>query len=392
MLRNEDGGAAPRRAGFSTRAVHAGAPAHRPGAPVAPAIQQTSTFYSESEGAGEVLYTRYGNNPTQQLLERRVAALEGAAESIALGSGMAALACAILSVAQAGDHVIAGAALYGGTHALLDRELSRLGITTTYVDFGVPAWTDALRPETRAVLVETPTNPLLRVADVQAIVDQSRAHGSDAAVIVDSTFASPYNFRPLEHGADLAMHSATKYLAGHSDVTAGVVSGSRERVAAIRERARTLGPMLDPHAAWLVERGVRTLAVRMERHNQNGLAVARWCERQPGIARVHYPGLASHPDHPRASRLLNGFGGMLGIELAGGGAAASRFVGMLRLASVAPSLGGVETLVSEPRYTSHAAFSPEERARRGIADGFVRFSLGIEDADDIIADIAQALK
>jgi cystathionine beta-lyase/cystathionine gamma-synthase len=302
---------------------------------------------------------------------------------------MAAMSCALLACLQAGDHVIATHAIYGGTRVLLDRELSRLGIATTYVDMTRAGWESAFRPETRVVLGETPSNPLLRVLDLRSICDLAHAHG--AAVIVDATFASPVNLRPLEHGVDLVMHSATKYLGGHSDVTAGVLAGSKERIAAVRQRAQVWGPLLDPHACWLLERGIKTLALRMERHNANGLAVARWAEGAPGIARVHYPGLPSHPDHALAARLLDGFGGMLGIDLEGGGEAATRFVGALRLAKLAPSLGGVETLVSEPRRTSHAAMTAEDRATNGIRDGFIRISLGIEDAEDLIADFAQAL-
>ena len=377
-------------AGFSTRAVHAGEPAHAPGAPVTNPIFQTSTFYSDPDGGGKVLYSRYGNGPNTVSVERRVAALEGAEDALAVGSGMAALACAFLSLAKTGDHVVAGRALYGGTRALLDVELSRLGIETTYVDYTRGDWTEALRPTTRAVLVEVPSNPLLRVVELRPIVEAAHRHG--ARVVVDSTFASPVNLRPLEHGADLVMHSATKYLGGHSDLSGGVLAGSAAVVGEARARARVWGPMIDPHAAWLLERGIKTLAVRMERHNRNGVAVAEWCAGQPGIARVHYPGLPSHPDYAVAARLLDGFGGMLGIELPGGTEAADRFVSALRLAKVAPSLGGVETLVSQPRFTSHAAMTPEEREREGIRDGFVRFSLGIEDAEDIIADIARALE
>jgi cystathionine gamma-synthase len=200
------------------------------------------------------------------------------------------------------------------------------------------------------------------------------------------------HFRALEHGADIVMHSATKYLGGHSDVTAGVLCGSAKHIGEARQRARVWGPVLDPHGTWLLERGLKTLALRMERHNQNGMTVARWAEGHPGVARVHYPGLPSHPDHETARRVLDGFGGMIGIEVAGGGQAAERFVGALRLAKLAPSLGGVETLVSEPRYTSHAAMSLEEREANGIRDGFMRISLGIEDASDLIADLDQALR
>jgi cystathionine beta-lyase/cystathionine gamma-synthase len=377
--------------GLSTRAVHAGEPPARPGAPVVSPIVPSTTFYSDPHDAGgEVLYTRYGNGPNHLSLAARLAALDGGEDALAVASGMAAMACALLSLLRAGDHVVATDAIYGGTRVLLDRELSRLGVETTYADLTQPGWEEAFRPNTRVVLGETPSNPLLRILDLRSISDAAHARG--AAAVVDATFASPFNLRPLEHGVDLVMHSATKYLGGHSDVTAGVLVGSAERIAAVRDRARVWGPLLDPHACWLLERGIKTLAVRMERHNANGMAVAHWAEGHDDVARVHYPGLPSHPDHERARGMLHGFGGMLGVEVRGGGEAATRFVAALRTAKLAPSLGGVETLVSEPRHTSHAAMTPEERAANGIRDGFVRVSLGIEDADDLIADFAQALE
>jgi cystathionine gamma-lyase len=375
--------------GPSTRAVHAGAEPARVGGSVTQPIHLTSTFHSDPAGLAEVRYTRYGNNPNHAVLERRLAALEGAEDCLVLSSGMAALTCALLSCVGAGDEVLAADALYGGTHTLLDRELARLGVATRYVDMRAEGWTDAIGARTRAVLVETPTNPLIRVLDLGPVADA--AHERGLPLLVDATFATPINYRPIEHGADLVVHSATKYLGGHSDVTGGAVAGSRERIDAVRRPFRSFGAVLDPHAAWLTERGLKTLAVRMERHNRNGLEVARWAESQPAFEHVHYPGLASHPDHALAARIMDGFGGMMGVVLRGGGEAATRFVGRLRLCTLAPSLGGVETLVSEPRHTSHAALPPEERARRGIPDGFIRFSLGIEDAADIIADIAAAL-
>jgi cystathionine beta-lyase/cystathionine gamma-synthase len=375
--------------GTSTRAIHAGHPEPAVGAPVVTPIYPTTTFYSDPSGQDEVLYTRYGNGPNHLLLEKRIAALEGAEDALVVSSGMAAMAMALISVLQAGDHVVATDAIYGGTRGLLDRELSRLGITATYVDMFSADWKDAIRPETRVVLGETPSNPLLRVLDLQPIAEVAHAHG--AAVIVDATFASPVHYRALEHGADIVMHSATKYLGGHSDVTAGVLAGSAARIGEARKRVRVWGPVLDPHGAWLLERGIKTLSVRMERHNRNGMEVARWAETRPEVARVFYPGLPSHPDHETARRVLDGFGGMVGIELAGGGPAADRFVRALRLAKLAPSLGGVETLISEPRFTSHAAMTPEQRAANGIRDGFLRVSLGIEDAEDLIADFDQAL-
>lgn len=380
----------PPFAGPSTRAVHAGDPAPHVGAPVVMPLVPSTTFYSDPSGQGEVLYTRYGNGPNQRVVEERLAALDGAEDAVLVASGMAAMACALLSVLRAGDHVVATDAIYGGTRALLTDELSRLGIETTFVDLFSPGWTDALRPGTRVVLGETPSNPVLRVLDLRPIADAAHAHG--ATVIVDATFGSPVNYRALEHGADIVMHSATKYLAGHSDVTAGVLCGNGERIAQVRKRARIWGPVLDPHGTWLLERGMKTLALRMERHNRNGMEVARWAETRPEVAHVFYPGLPSHPDHEIARRVLDGFGGMVGIELAGGGEAAARFVRALRLAKLAPSLGGVETLISEPRYTSHAAMTPEQRAAGGIRDGFLRVSLGIEDAEDIIADFDQALR
>ena len=376
-------------AGPSTRAVHSGEPPATVGGPVVNPIVLSTTFFSDPDGQGPVLYGRYGNGPNNALLEQRLAALDGGEDAVALCSGMAAMATALLSLLRSGDHVVATHAIYGGTQALLDRELTRLGIETTYVDLHAPEWTAAFRPNTRVVLAETPSNPLLRVLDLRPIADEAHARG--AALVVDSTFASPMNHRPLEHGADLTHHSATKYLGGHTDVTAGVLIGSRERMAAVRERARVWGPALDPHGAWLLERGIKTLAVRMERHNANGIAVARWAQGRAGIARVHHPSLASHPDHETARRLLDGYGGMMSVVLEGGGAAAARFVRALRMAKLAPSLGGVETLVSEPRYTSHAGLTPEQRTAAGLPDGFVRISLGIEDADDIIADFDQAL-
>lgn len=379
-----------RHAGIGTRAVHAGDLPAETGGPVANPVVHSATFFNDPEGAGPILYARYGNGPNTLALGERIAALEGAEACVPVGSGMAAIACALLACLRVGDHVVAARALYGGTRTLLDRELSRFGIATSYADFEGDGWTDALRPETRAVLVEVPSNPLLRMVDLPRVARETAARG--IPLLVDATFATPVNLRPLEHGADLVIHSATKYLGGHSDVTAGAVAGGRALVGEVRERAASWGPALDAHAAWLVERGIKTLAVRMERHNRNGLEIAAWCERHPGVEQVLYPGLPSHPDHRLARELLDGFGGMMTLRIRGGGPAATRFVRALRLAKVAPSLGGVETLVSEPRHTSHARLSAEERAAAGFPDGTVRFSLGIEDAADLVADVEQALQ
>ena len=378
----------PAQHGISTRAVHAGSEAPGVNGPVVTPVYQSATFFTEAEPSGEVRYTRYGTNPNHERVAERIAALEGAERALVLGSGNAATSLALLACVSAGGHVVAQARLYGGTLRLLNLELPRLGIETTFVELGGDLGA-AMRPNTQAVLIEVPVNPTLRVPDVDAAAAAARAHG--VPLLVDATFATPVNFRPLEHGADLVIHSATKYLSGHSDVTAGTVAGRGDLVAAVQERLKSFGAVLDPHATWLLERGIKTLAVRVARHNENGLAFAQHFEGHPAVERVLYPGLASHPDHERARAMLDGFGGMVSLVVRGGDEAALRTVNRLRLMCVAPSLGGVETLVSMPRYTSHAALTADQRHALGIDDGFIRFSLGIEDAADLIADLEQAL-
>ncbi len=379
-----------RRYGPSTTAIH-GVPHRRPDwAPVAPAIQQSSTFVSPVGSDESILYSRYGNNPNQLEVAKKYALLEGSEDAIFLASGMGATALAHLAVLRPGDHLISSTWIYGGTRQLFDEELGRFGIDITYVTPDQPRrWRRSVRKATRAIFVETPTNPLMRVVDLAPVAHVAREFG--LALLVDATFASPINFRPLEHGADVAITSATKYLNGHSDVIAGAVAGSGAVVEEITRLMRLWGQAIDPHAAWLVDRGMRTLALRMERHNANGLAVAGWAAGHSSIAKVHYPGLASHADHELARTVLDGFGGMVGLELAGGPKAAERLLKRIKLVTHAPSLAGVETLVSEPRLTSHKAISSEDRAALGIPDGFLRLSCGIEDAADIIADLQDAL-
>jgi cystathionine beta-lyase/cystathionine gamma-synthase len=374
--------------GMATRAVHAGSAPIGRLVPVVQPIFQTATFLTEMADDAEVGYTRYGNNPNLEALGARLAALEGAEAALAVASGNAAMALLLLSMAASGDRIVAPRQLYGGTLRLLLRDLPRLGIETDFVDFSED-WHSAINAHTRLVLLEMPVNPTLRLPDLPGIAAIAAAHGLPLAV--DATFATPVNLRPLEHGASLVMHSATKYLGGHSDVTAGVVAGSVDRVAAVRELMISFGPVLDPHAAWLLERGVKTLGARMARHNENGLAVAHWLAEHPAVEAVHYPGLESHPDHARALTLLDGFGGMVGVVVKGGDDAAVAALRRLRLFAIAPSLGGVESLVSMPRFTSHAALTDAERRAIGIEPGFVRLSLGIEDAADLIADLGQAL-
>ena len=380
----------PRRFGLSTTAIH-GTPRRRPDwTPVAPSIVQSSTFTNPVGSEEDVLYTRYGNTPNQVALAAKYAQLEGAEAALFCASGMGATALAHLAVLRPGDHLVSSRWIYGGTRRLFDEELTRLGMDLSYVDPDHPRqWRKAVRKTTRAFFVETPTNPLMRVLDLTPIAHVAREFG--LALLVDATFASPINFRPLEHGADVVITSATKYLNGHSDVVAGSVAGSTALIEEVQRLLRVWGQAIDPHTVWLVDRGMRTLAVRMERHNANGLAVARWAEAHPAFSRVHYPGLPSHPDHAHARTVLTGFGGMVGLELKSGAAGAERMLKRLKLIAHAPSLAGVESLISEPRLTSHKDLGAEGRAAIGIPDGFLRLSCGLEDAEDIIADLAQAV-
>jgi cystathionine beta-lyase/cystathionine gamma-synthase len=377
--------------GLSTIAIH-GIPHRRPDwSPVAPPLQQSSTFTNPVGSEDEVLYSRYGNNPNQVDLARKYAMLEGADAAVFVASGMGATALAHLAVLRPGDHLISSTWIYGGTQKLFDEELGRYGIDVTYVSPDQPRlWRKAIKKATRAIFVETPTNPLMRVIDMGPIAYAAEEEG--LALLVDATFASPINYRPLEHGADVVITSATKYLNGHSDVIAGAVAGSASFVEEVIRLMRLWGQAIDPHAAWLIDRGMRTLALRMERHNSNGMAVAQWAEQHAGVSKVHYPGLPSHPDHAHAKTVLAGFGGMVGLELKGGAKAAERMLKRLKLVTHAPSLAGVETLVSEPRLTSHKGIGTEGRTKIGIPDGFLRLSCGIEDAADIIGDLEQGLK
>jgi cystathionine beta-lyase/cystathionine gamma-synthase len=356
---------------------------------VAPVFQST-TFVNPVGSDEEVLYTRYGNNPNQIDLGRKYSALEGAEDAVFVSSGMAATALAHLAILRPGDHLLSSKWIYGGTRKFFDEEFGRLGIAVSYADPDQPRhWRKMLRKTTRALFLEVVTNPLIRVLDMTVPSQVAREFG--LALLVDGTFASPINFRPIEHGADVIITSGTKYLNGHNDVIAGAVAGTSAVVEEVLRLMRLWGPSIDPHQAWLLNRGMKTLAVRMERHNANGMAVAKWAEGRKGITRVHYPGLPSHPDHEIAERTLDGYGGMVGLTLAGGAAGAERFLKRLKLVTHAPSLAGVESLISEPRFTSHRHLTPEERAALGFPDGFVRLSCGIEDSDDLIADLDQAL-
>lgn len=379
------------RHGPSTIAIHGRTP-HR-GADWTPAvtpIYQSATFRNPLGSDADVLYTRYGNNPNQRAIAERYAGLEGAEDAIFVASGMAATALAHLAVLRPGDHLLASRWIYGGTRGLFDTEFGRFGIEVSYVDPDQPReWRKAVRPNTRAIFAEALTNPLMRVVDIPALAKITREHG--LALLVDGTFCSPVMFRPLEHGADIVITSATKYLNGHSDVIAGAIAGSTSVIEEVTRLMRLWGPSIDPHAAWLTERGMKTLSLRVERQHQNAMAVATWAATRPEFSAVHYPGLAAHPDHALATTLFTGYGGMVGLMMAGGVAAAQRFLAHLRLVTHAPSLAGVESLICEPRLTSHKALGADERHALGIPDGFLRLSCGCEDINDLLADLAGAL-
>ncbi len=381
--------------GFATRVIHAGqAPDPSTGA-IMPPIYATSTFVQQSPGVHRGLDYGRSHNPTRWALERCVADLEGGVQAYAFASGMAAIAT-VLEALDAGAHVVAGDDLYGGTYRLFERVRRRsAGQRFTFVDLSDPASIEAaMRPETKMVWVETPSNPLLKLADLAAIAELCRQR--DIVAVADNTFASPYVQRPLEVGFDIVIHSTTKYLNGHSDVIGGIaVVGGGERLAPLREQLgflqNAVGGIAGPFDSFLVLRGVKTLALRMERHCANALELARWLEAQPKVARVRYPGLASHPQHALARRQMRGFGGMISIDLATDLAGTKRFLERCEIFALAESLGGVESLIEHPAIMTHATIPPAQRALLGIGDALVRLSVGVEDAADLERDLARAL-
>jgi cystathionine gamma-lyase len=378
--------------GFGTRVIHAGqAPDPSTGA-IMPPIYANSTFAQESPGVHKGLDYGRSHNPTRWALERCLADLEGGSRGFAFASGLAAIA-AVLELLQPGDHLIAGDDLYGGTYRLLERVRARsAGLIVSYVDLTSPeALRAALRPETRMVLAETPTNPLLRLVDLAVVADICRAHGIIA--VADNTFATPWAQRPLEHGFDIVVHSTTKYLNGHSDVIGGaaIVGANPDLAEKVGFLQNAVGAIAGPFDAFLTLRGVKTLDVRMRRHCDNALTLAAWLEGHPKVRRVIYPGLPSHPRHDLARRQMRGGGGMISIDLATDLAGARRFLESCRLFTLAESLGGVESLIEHPALMTHATIPPERRAEAGITDSLARLSVGIEDAQDLIADLAAAL-
>jgi len=384
---------------FATRAIHAGQSPDPSTGAIMPPIYATSTYVQSSPGVHKGLDYGRSHNPTRFAWERNIANLEGGAQAFAFASGLAAIAT-VLELIPAGSHVVSGDDVYGGTFRLFDKvRRESAGLTFSYVDFVNPENLNvALTPQTKLVWIETPTNPLLKLADLRSLAEIARSRGILTAV--DNTFASPYNQRPLELGADIVVHSATKYLNGHSDVIGGVAIVSDEpRLQPVRERLAFLqnavGAIAGPFDSFLALRGLKTLALRIERHNDNALALAEWLEREPKVTRVHYPGLPSHPQHALARTQMHsvggGYGGMIALDLKTDLAGARRFLEAVHIFALAESLGGVESLIEHPAIMTHATIPPDTRAALGIGDSLVRLSVGIEDVDDLRDDLAQAL-
>ena len=385
-------------AGDSTRSVHGGEREHRESDAITTPLFQTSTYtfvdsaqvraYQEGRLVRDE-YGRYGN-PTWRAAEQTLCALEGAEAAVLFASGMCAATTTFLAMLPQGSHLVVTSDCYRRTRQFIRQYLTKLGVETTVIEPADPQkLAEALRPETKLFFTESPTNPYLRVIDV---AEAARVcHGRGVKVVIDSTFASPVNQRALAQGADLVLHSATKYLGGHNDLIAGCAVGPAPVVAALRDAVGVLGGILDPHAAWLLLRGLKTLALRMARHNENGARVAAWLESHPKVRRVWYPGLASHPDHAVAARTMRGFGGVVTFEVESDLDGTQRFVDAVRIPYIGPSLGGVESRIEMPATMSYWDLSRDERYALGITDSLVRLSLGVEDGDDLVADLEQAL-
>jgi methionine-gamma-lyase len=390
-------GSRPKKLGDATLAIHAGEERFHVGAPVGVSIARTANFTFKSteemklwaEGKSSAyIYTRYGN-PTLAIAEQKLAALERAEAAIVTASGMAAISSSLLAVLKAGDEVISTPQLYGGTYRLMRDVLPRCGITVRHVEPDLAGIERLAGPRTKALYIETPSNPTLRLVDLRKAVAFAKEWG--LVSLIDNTFSSPVLQKPIELGFNIVLHSATKFLAGHSDVIAGAAAGSRVLIDKVRQNIINLGGSMDPEAAFLLIRGMKTLEVRIERQGKTAMAVAKYLARHPKVARVHYPGLASHPDHALAKRQMRGFGSMLAIDLKGGLAAARRFCDRVRIFLLAVSLGGVESLVALPIYTSHYKMSLAELRAASVEPGTVRVSVGLEDPADLIEDLRQAL-
>ncbi len=384
--------------GINSKLIHAGYKPDATGSVSVP-IYQTSTFAFKNAAHGAALfageedgyiYTRIGN-PTIKALEENVASLENGCGGIATSSGMSAVCTVYLAFLESGAHVVSTASVYGPTRGLMEKEFARFGVQSTYVDTSdAENVRHAMKPNTRLVYIESPANPSMQVSDIAAIA--TIAHAQGALVVVDNTFASPYLQRPLDLGADVVLHSVTKFINGHADVVGGILVA---KDPALYKRLRSVmissGCNMDPHQAFLVVRGLKTLGIRVERAQQNAMEIARWLEEQPEVAMVRYIGLESHPQHELAKRQMNGYGSMISFELKGGFEAGRTLMDNVRVATLAVSLGGVETLIEHPASMTHASMSPEARRAAGFTDGLVRYAVGIEDVEDLIADLRQAL-
>ena len=377
---------------LNTKLIHAGEPKKRYGGAVSMPIFQSSTFeFGGQTDYHDLKYIRLNNTPNHIVLHEKLAALEGAEAALVTASGMAAISASFLTFLKSGDHFLAHESLYGGTHDLINKDFPDLGIECDFIDGCDPnGWEEKLRLETKLIYVETITNPLLVVLDLNAVV--AFAKKNNLLSLIDNTFASPVNYRPIQNGFDLSLHSATKYLNGHTDIVAGAVIGSKELVTQVRHKLNHLGGALDPNACFLMHRGMKTLGLRMERQNFNSLEVAKFLDGHPRVAKVNHPGLESSDSHDRANELLDGTSGMVSFEIDGSIEEANLFMSHLNLFINTASLGGVESLVTRPVQTSHSGMAPEERLAAGIQDELIRLSIGIEDAEDLIADLGQALE
>jgi cystathionine beta-lyase/cystathionine gamma-synthase len=379
-----------------TQVARSAADLHKKNGPMSLPIYQTSTFEVTDNDeqlrvtGSDSYYTRYGN-PTNSVAERTVAALEGVDAALTFSSGMGAITTTIMALLKGGDHIVAQRDIYGGTHKFLSQWLPKFGVETTFVDTtDYQQHEQAIRPNTKLLYVESPTNPSIRVVDLQRIASLAKQQGLIS--MIDSTFGTPINQRPAEYGLDLIMHSGTKYLGGHTDLICGVVAGRKELIDKILATRTTIGNCMDPHASWMLVRGMKTLAVRVARQNDNALRVAEFLEQHAKVRRVHYPFLNSHPQQALARAQMSGGGGMVSFEVDGTGEDARRVSEALRLFTLAPSLGGVESLVCIPVLTSHLSVPEEERRKMGVTEQMIRLSVGIESAHDLVADLENALK
>lgn len=377
---------------IETKVIHSGEPVPRIEGAVCLPIFQSAMFETAGESSyHDIKYIRLNNTPNHRALHEKLAALENAEAALVTASGMAAITTSLLSLLSVGDHLLIQDCLYGGTHDFLTHEFASLGLSYDLIDASDPqSWKSKLKSTTKAIYVETLSNPLLQIPDFNSVVEFARENG--LVSMIDNTFATPINFRPTEWGFDLSLHSCSKYLNGHSDIVGGAIIGRSELIKKITFKLNHFGGTMDPHACFLLHRGMKTLAVRVKQQNISAQHIAEFLNKHSKVEHVNHPGLKSHPRHDTAQKYLDGFGGMLSFEIKGGVESAKRFMEKTHLPIIAPSLGGIETLLTRPAATSHSGMSPEERSKMGIADSLIRVSVGIESSEDIITDFQQALE